>query len=203
MPARNFDGTSGDAGVRRDSVPSPLKVATFSAHICWRRPRDSVTEGSSAIVRLFAAAISSSRRNDCRRAWFAGRENVGRETVGWRHGARGHERKHELGRAKQSQAGLATFSRDQILPKKKYCVHLSWPTRLRTSAAIAEGQSYPHRIRRSPNEKTARRNHHRSQISIARAGSEDEGMMRIPTANGLAVRRGGCAWRVSKAMAIA
>ena len=65
-----FDATSGDANVRRDIHCAAPKTATSAALIFWKQVRVSATAESLAIARLFAVAISSSRKNDCRRALF-------------------------------------------------------------------------------------------------------------------------------------
>ena len=75
-----FEATSGDAMCAAIFIAPRRKMETSAALISWKRARDLATAASSAIARLFAAAISSLRKTPAGERGSARRENVGRET---------------------------------------------------------------------------------------------------------------------------
>ena len=186
----NFDGTSGDASVRRDiRCPAP-KSGTFSGAYLLEASAhlpDGKTIGNRSIVcssnfiltqkRLPASVVLRvANMSDAKPVSGVTVRAVTKENI-------------ELGRAVTDQQGLATFVREKVFPAKNSGVHLFIADTAEGPALqFADGQAYSSpsddvRLTRKPHaEIIADRNLYRPGQLV-----KMKGMMRINTAGGLAI----------------
>ncbi len=185
-----FEATSGDASVKRDvHCPAPKNASFSGAYLLEASARlsDGRIIGNRSIVcssdfiltqkRLPASVVLRvAKMSDAKPAAGVTVRAVTSTNV-------------ELARAVTDQQGLATFLRDKLFPKKSDNVHLFIAdTSQGPALQFANGQTYS-----SPNDDVGLTRKPHAEIitdrNLYRPGQlvKMKGMMRIPTANGIAI----------------